>query len=76
LSGGERSARRRFSFNKQPGSELGETLSLPTRYVLARKFPAKTFNALKKVFGIFVPNFRDWDSEQQKLQIKNQTNKK
>jgi hypothetical protein len=28
-----------------------------------------------KFFGNFVPNFRDWDSEQQKLQIKNQNQK-
>jgi len=32
-------------------------------------------SVLYKVFGNFVPNFRDWDSEQQKLQIKNQNQK-
>jgi hypothetical protein len=29
-----------------------------------------------KVFGNFVPNFRDWDSEHQNLQTKNQTKRK
>jgi hypothetical protein len=66
LSGGERSARRRFCFIlhhkslHENGSPIGKVVSRRSK------------NSVGRNFGNFVPNFRDWDSEWQKPQTTKQ----